>query len=181
MSKKSSAKKDGSTIKTLYHNTLTTINNGKKIIHEEYIIYGSKGLTIKFFHAEGDKKTKHIIRHEKDDKFILMSTVDAKKYPAETMTKTELLDKINKDKNMKFAVDFLKKMAGGRLPVKGSNGKWQTAGAKRSSRHKSKSKSRHRRKSSRSSRRSKSNSKSKSKSRHRRKSSSRKSKRRSRK
>ena len=58
MSKQNDSRKNKQNINFLHEKTSTTISNGNKVVHEEYIIDGEKGLTIKFFHKEGEEVMK---------------------------------------------------------------------------------------------------------------------------
>ena len=47
-----------------------SVVDGKRVTHEEFVIHGSKGLTIKFFHKD-DKGTEKVVIYEKDGKYML--------------------------------------------------------------------------------------------------------------
>lgn len=158
-----------SNIEFLHEIKQSTIKDGKRVKHEEFIILGAKGLTIRFFHQEGDETVKHHITRNEDGTFTLKTTLNKEQVPAETLSKADLLKKIGKDKLMAFAVNFLKAMKGGNIPVK-TGGVWMARAkkasrkgsrrgsrrrSKRSKKSKSKSKGSRRRRGSRRSKRSK--------------------------
>src|SRR5277367_162307 len=95
-----------STITYLYEETSNSIIDGKKIVNEERIIMGTKGLSIKYFHKEGDSVDKVVI-YEKDGKYYLKSgSKDDQK--DEEISRDDLIKFLEKDKRMKFAADFVK-------------------------------------------------------------------------
>src|SRR5271154_5585092 len=92
---------------TLLHDVKSTsIVDGKKIVHEEYVIIGDKGLTIKYYHREGDETDKLVI-YRKEGKYFL-KTGSKDKQEEKEIDADELIKFIGKDKRLKFASDVLK-------------------------------------------------------------------------
>lgn len=100
----------------LHDSKHTSIVNGKKEVHEEFVIHGPKGLTIKYFHKD-DETSKKIIVAEKDDKFVIV-TMDGDKKEESEIAKSDLSKVLAKHKELKFAVDYVKKMKGGKKASK---------------------------------------------------------------
>ena len=91
--------------------------NGKKRVHEEYIIDGPKGITIKYFYKEENKDTnimEKILITGKDNEFIMKTIVQDKKEEMK-LNKSELLNELNKNKKLKFANEFALTQKGGVL------------------------------------------------------------------
>src|SRR5947208_2259420 len=100
-----------STLTYLHEVNEKFIKEGRKIIHEEKITDGTKGLYIKYFNKEGDKTEKlEIIGREGE--YVVKTTEDDKK-EERTMNKNELLAFLGKGKKYKFIVDFLNLQKGG--------------------------------------------------------------------
>lgn len=99
-------------IKMLYKNDQMSIKNGKKEVNEEYLIHGEKGLKIKFYRQVDDKKEKVTIL-SKDDKFFVKTESNGK-VQEEILSKDELLKKVEKNKDLSFAIEHLKTMKGGK-------------------------------------------------------------------
>ena len=116
-------------IKFLHDKRDVSIVNGKKIVHEEYIILGPKGLTVKFYHKEGDQSEKYIIKAVEGDKFKFISMKNDEEKKEEVFTKEDLLDEIKKHKLLKFALDFIKTQKGG-AKVKSTSKKSSKKGSK---------------------------------------------------
>jgi hypothetical protein len=53
------------------------IIDGKKYVHEESVIHGDKGLTIKLYHKEGDKSVKVIVV-KKAEGYLMKTMQDGK-------------------------------------------------------------------------------------------------------
>jgi hypothetical protein len=90
-----------------------TLKNGVSQTHEEVIIDGSKGITIKLYTKSGDS-VERISISGKDDNFT-MRVQSGEKKTEKTLTKEELMDELKKNKLLKFAADFAKTQKGGRL------------------------------------------------------------------
>jgi hypothetical protein len=115
-----------------------TVINGKRLIHEEFVIHGNKGLTIKFFHKD-DKSMEKIVIFQKNDKYFMKSTIDDKKEEKE-LSKDELIKELTKNKSLKFALEYVSKQKGGDCSSSNNlyGGKRSRKGSKKSSRKGSK-------------------------------------------
>jgi hypothetical protein len=102
-----------SDIKFLHDKRNVSISNGHKIVHEEYVIDGSKGVMIKFYHKEGDEFNKVTIKALEDGTYRFISSSNNEDKREEIMSKKDLLKELNKSKMMKFAVEYLEKQKGG--------------------------------------------------------------------
>jgi hypothetical protein len=94
------------------------VENNKVIIREEFLIDGDKGVLVKFYHKEGDKKDKWVIIG-KGGEFIVKETHGETKEPERTVSKKDLLKEIAKNKDLAFALDYLKNMSQSRSKSKG--------------------------------------------------------------
>ena len=102
---------------TLLHDIRNvSIKDGKKLVNEEYIIKGDKGLKIKYYHKEDDDIEKIVITGS-DDKYK-MKYYKNKEDVVETEfnSEKELMAEIKKNKKLKFAVEQMK---GGAVQLEG--------------------------------------------------------------
>jgi len=83
------------------------VEGDKRETHEEFIIHGSKGFTAKYYHKD-NKQEVRIVVSKKDDKYVFKTKIGDKQ-DEKTLTKAELLKELEKHKELKFAVDYLKK------------------------------------------------------------------------
>ena len=90
----------------------TSVKNDKVEVHEEYIVKGDKGLLIKHYHKSGGKASK-LVAVMKDDGSFSVRTMEGDKKDEQTMSKADFLKMLAKDKNLKFALDYLKGIKGG--------------------------------------------------------------------
>jgi hypothetical protein len=121
------------------------VSNGKIIVHEEYVVDGSKGLLVKYYHKENDKITKVIIAG-KGDEFVMKVTEDGKTEETK-ISKAELAKEITKNKDLKFAVEYVKSRkelsrSSSRKSSKKASKKTSKKGSKKSSKKRSKKLSR---------------------------------------
>uniref|UniRef100_A0A6C0EC76 Uncharacterized protein n=1 Tax=viral metagenome TaxID=1070528 RepID=A0A6C0EC76_9ZZZZ len=92
----------------------TTIKDGKKVVHEEYVINGTKGLRIKYYHKENDNIEKIVVGTKGDGNYFLKTTKNKDTKTEENLSKDDLLKVLKKDKSLDFALDYIKKeMKGG--------------------------------------------------------------------
>ena len=131
MSKKDSRGDSGSNLTYLHKHTSTDVKDGKATVTEEYVIHGDKGLMFKYYFKDDKTKQKIIGKQESDGGYLLVTT-EGDKTDEKKMSKDELLKVIAKNKDLKFAVDYLKTQKGGK---KGSR-----KGSKKGSKKASKSK-----------------------------------------
>ena len=124
-----SAGKKKSDIKFLHDKRNVSISNGQKIVHEEYVIDSPKGLTIKFYHKEGDNFHKVTIKALDDGNYKFISSRNDEDRREEVLSKKDLLNELSKSKMLKFAVDYLDKQQGGADRYR-SNG-YQSRGSNR--------------------------------------------------
>lgn len=102
-----------SQITFLHDSKMTSIENGKKVIHEEYVIHGTKGLLVKFFHKDEKSSVKIIISKKDGSEKYMMKIQEGDKKEEKELTKEEVMKEIAKNKNLKFAADYLKSQKGG--------------------------------------------------------------------
>ena len=97
-----------SEIKVLYDYRNLSLKNGKKVLDEEYVIEGEKGLKIKYYHKE-DEDIEKIVITGSDDKYK-MKYYKNKEEVVETEfnSEKELMTEIKKNKKLKFAVEQMK-------------------------------------------------------------------------
>ena len=87
-----------------------SIDNDKKMTHEEFVIHGSKGLTIKYFHKD-DKTSEKIVISERDGKYMMKSTI-GESHEEKELSKDELVELLTKNKSLKFALSYVKGLKG---------------------------------------------------------------------
>jgi hypothetical protein len=109
-----SKKESKSNVTFLHEITQKTVQNGEVVILEEYIIHGDKGLLLKFYNKEGDKKEKLVAKMNTDGTFSVNVKENEKEDKMENMTKEELVKMLAKLPKLKFALDYLKKQKGGK-------------------------------------------------------------------
>lgn len=124
-------------VKFLHEVATKEISGDKKIIHEEYIIDGEKGLMIKYYHKEGDAIEKIVIMKKGDQYSVRVTKGDKDKMEESNMSKDELMKMLGKHKGMKFAADFLKSQKGGKKASKKASKKSSKKASKKSSKKKS--------------------------------------------
>jgi hypothetical protein len=91
-----------------------SVLDGKKIIHEEEVTETDNGMIkFKFYHKENDKIYKISGIEKENNTFIIIITDQGKK-DTETLSREEVLKKFGKNKDLKFAIDYIKDMKGGR-------------------------------------------------------------------
>ena len=90
----------------------TSVKNGKVEVHEEMIVKGDKGLIIKHYHKDDKSKVKMVAKMMDNGSFSVR-TMDGDKKDDKDMSKEDFLKMLAKDKNLKFAHDYLKTMKGG--------------------------------------------------------------------
>jgi len=115
------------------------IVDGKKYVHEESVIHGDKGLTIKLYHKEGENATKVIVV-KKGDGYLMKVMADGKT-DEKTLSKDDLIKELKKDKQLKFAVEYVEK-AKNLSRTKRSSKKGSKKGSKKASKKGSKKGSR---------------------------------------
>jgi hypothetical protein len=94
--------------KFLHEKKATTVVDGKRVTEEEFLIDGDKGLYIKYFSQEGDKKMKIIVK-SKDGSYVLIISDGSDKGTEKELSHEELVKELSKHKHMAFATDYLKK------------------------------------------------------------------------
>lgn len=110
-----------------------SVKDGKVVVHEEKIYQGDKGITIKYYHKEGDAKEK--IRISGSGESYKMSVTDKNGKVSESeLNKKEMLKELSSNKKLEFAKEFASVQKGGALT-------WsRPQGSRRRSSKKSKSK-----------------------------------------
>jgi len=100
----------------LHHVMTKHISGDKKITHEEKIVHNDRGVTFAYFHKEGDKQEKIKGRLNADGTYTLMNFKGGKK-DEKIMSKTELLDELKKNKDLKFVIAYIKDVKGGKRKI----------------------------------------------------------------
>ena len=122
------------------------VEGDKRQTHEEFIIHGAKGFTAKYYHKD-NKQEIRIVVTKKDDKYVLKTKMGDKQ-DEKTLSKADLLKELDKHKELKFAVDYLKKAKdlarpqGKKSSKKGSK-KSSKKGSKKAKKHSKKGSKRH--------------------------------------
>jgi hypothetical protein len=125
-------------VKFLHESIKTNVVNGKRSAHEEFLIHGEKGMTIKFFHKD-DKKVEKIVITKKPEGGYLMKTIADGKQTEKTIdNKEDLVKELKKNKDLEFAIDY----------VKGAKDLARAGSKKSSKKHSKKSSKKHSKKSS---------------------------------
>lgn len=120
------------------HKSLSkTIKNGESTTYEETIVEGPKGISVKMYSKDKNGIEKISISGS-GDKFV-MRTMEGDKKDEKTLTRSELLEELKKNKKLKFAADFAKTQKGGAWLRRGSSKKSKkrssTKRTKRSKKH----------------------------------------------
>ena len=124
-----------SSINILHDIRNLSIKNGKKVVKEEYVIQGEKGLKIKYYYKD-DKKKEKITITGKDGNYLMKSIVDDK------VSEKELDEKGLKSELKKDMFDFAQKqLKGGSAEGDALVGGAKKRGAKKGSKGSKKSKS----------------------------------------
>jgi hypothetical protein len=123
--------KEQSNLTFLHEVRNVNIHKGKKVVHEEEVIHGPKGLKFKYYHKEDDKVDKIVGVQKEDGSYVVITTVDGKR-DEKSMSKDDVIKMLTKQKHLKFALDYIKTVKGGRKPSR------KTSRAKRTSRKGSK-------------------------------------------
>ena len=118
---------------TFLHKVQTTnVHDGKVVVHEEEVIHGEKGLKIKYYHKEDNKIVKFVAVQKEDGSFIVIETADGAKGEGQSMSKDDVIELLKKNKHLKFALDYVKTVKGGRKMSRSRRG--SKKGSKKASR-----------------------------------------------
>ena len=97
---------------TFLHKVLNQhMKNGEVTTYEEVIMDGPKGITVKLY-SKDKNGVERISINGKDDKFT-MRTIDGDKKNEVILDRDGLINELKKNKNLKFAAEFLKTQKGG--------------------------------------------------------------------
>ena len=140
-----------STLSYLHKVFNQSLKDGVVTTYEEIIIDGPKGITLKFYNKDNKKEEKITIFGNGNNFKMTTKIGDDKK--EEELTKDQLLDVLKKNKNLKFASEFVKTQKGGEWlnvarPKSKSSSKKSSSSKKASSSKKTKTKSKSNKKSS---------------------------------
>jgi hypothetical protein len=94
--------------KFVHEDKKSSLVDGKKEVHEEFIIDGDEGLFIKFFQQEGDKSEKITIKSKGSKFSMITSKGKDDKGKEEELTHDELVKELSKNNKMKFAIDYVR-------------------------------------------------------------------------
>jgi hypothetical protein len=93
---------------TFLHHVMTkNISGDKKITHEEKVVHNERGISFAYFHKEGNNQEKIKGRSNADGTYTLVIFKGDKK-DEKIMSKSELLDELKKNKDLKFALTYIK-------------------------------------------------------------------------
>jgi hypothetical protein len=123
-----------SSINILHDIRNLSIKDGKKVVKEEYVIQGEKGLKIKYYFKDGEKKEKHTITG-KDGKYVMKSIINQ-----DPVIEKELDEKGLKAELKKDTFKFAKEQLGGSPKINDLEGGAKKRGSKKASSKKSASK-----------------------------------------
>jgi len=88
---------------TYLHKVLEqSVKDGKSFTHEESVVHGPRGLTIKYYSKKDDDVEKIVI-YSKDGSFVMKSNGGEK-----TLSKDELIKELDSNKKLKFALAYVK-------------------------------------------------------------------------
>ncbi len=88
---------------TYLHKVLEqSVKDGKSFTHEESVIHGPRGLTIKYYSKKDDDVEKIVI-YSKDGSFIMKTDKGEK-----TLSKDDLIKELDSNKKLKFALAYVK-------------------------------------------------------------------------
>ena len=121
------------TLKFLHQVSNKSIENGKKVIHEEEVAHGDRGISFKYYHKEGDKIEK-IRGIPKDDGTFIIITGEKENKKDETMSKEDVIKMLTKMKHLKFALDYIKTAKGGKRGSRKGSKKGSKKGSRKGSR-----------------------------------------------
>lgn len=129
-----------STNLTYLHKVMTqTLTDGVVITHEEQIVDGPKGVSIKYFSKDKSGQEKISI-YFKNGEYIMKVDMNGEK-SEKKLSKSEVLEELKKNKKLKFAADFAKTQKGGAWLNSNKKPKMASKNASAKSKSKSKSKS----------------------------------------
>ncbi len=119
---------------TYLHKVLEqSVKDGKSFTHEESVIHGPRGLTIKYYSKKDDDVEKIVI-YSKDGSFIMKTDKGEK-----TLSKDELIKELDSNKKLKFALAYVKtSKASLSRSIKRASKKTSKRGSKKTSKRASK-------------------------------------------
>lgn len=123
-----------------------SIENGVEIVHEELVVHGDRGLTFKYYHKEGNVIEK-VRGKQNDDNTFSVTIQSGDKTEEHTLKKEDLVKMLNKDKHLKYMIDYIKSQKGGvrhgskRTSSRSSRKSSRQNGSRKSSRNNSSRKS----------------------------------------
>lgn len=101
-------------LKYLHKYSHTTVIDGVATVVEEFLISGDTGITVKHYKKnEKGEKSKLVAKQNADGTFRI-KTVHGDKIDEKTLSKEDTLKMLAKDKDLKFASDYLKQSGGKR-------------------------------------------------------------------
>lgn len=83
------------------------IEGDTRVVDESVIVHGTEGLTAKFYHKDNKEEIRIVVKYV-DGKYIVKTKLNGKD-DEKTLSKEDALKELGKYKEMKFAVDYLKK------------------------------------------------------------------------
>ena len=91
----------------LHQQTSKSVVGDTVVIHEESVVHGDKGLTIRFYHKEKGHKMKVLVVGKGTGEYVMKRSEDDKA-PVETkLSKSDLVKELKADKNLKFALEYV--------------------------------------------------------------------------
>ena len=117
-----------------------SVQNGKVVIHEEQVIHGDDVFKFKYYHKEGDKIDKVTGIRKDGDSYVIITQKGEKK-EQETLSKDEVIKMLTKQKHLKFALEYIASMKGGKKGSRKGSKKGSKKGSRKGSRKGSKKQS----------------------------------------
>ncbi len=133
------------TLKYLHESKQSNVVNGKRSAHEEFLIHGDKGMTIKFFHKDDKKVEKIVIVKKPEGGYLMKTMADGKTSEKTIANKEDLVKELKKNKDLEFAVEYVKSskdLSRSKASSKKGSKKSSKKGSKKSSKKGSKKSSR---------------------------------------
>ncbi len=119
-------------VKYLHKVVESHVVNGKRVTHEEFLIHGDKGFSMKFYHKDDKSKMKvHVSNKNGKYEMEIAKGDDAKE--KKVLTKEELLKEL-KTLKLDFAIEYIKAskdLAGGKRASKKASKKTSKKASKK--------------------------------------------------
>lgn len=108
-----SSQEQKGTLSFMHKSLEESLVDGKRSVHEEMIMHGSRGFTAKYYSKKNGKIMKIVVKGD-GDSFTVTTKEDDKEPKTENMSKKEFFAHAKKTKELKFIADAEKNLAGGK-------------------------------------------------------------------